>query len=593
MNSRAVTPRAWYRRTFAIAVVGSLMMWASQPPLAFGWLAWIAPVPWLLLVQADELPGLRPYRALYFAGLVFWLLAVYWLWWPYPLLTWLGWLALSAYLAVYQPAFVAITRAVMFRFAFPLWLAAPIVWTGLELARAHLLTGFLLASIAHAQVNSIALIQVSDLVGEYGVDFVIVLVAACIAEGLRIADHRPGGARGLRIQSFNAPSEHLPPTQKARRIVVAFVPAIVAIGATLAYGNWRLSQHAELADSKFERGPRVALIQGNSLAEWKQDLGREDQIMREYIQLSEKAIAAAQHTGDGHPVDLVVWPETMYRKPLRSFDTDFKLPPSVPATAEDIVAGDRRNLAALAAHLGVPLLVGVDRFHVVADEHSASDSPTVQAFNSAALVERDGTIVGTYDKMHRVMFGEYIPFAKWIPFLYRLTPLTGGIEPGEKPAALWLRGTYCFVPNICYETVIPHVIRRQVATLKRSGNTPVALVNLTNDAWYWGSSELDMHLACGVFRSIESRTPLVVAANGGISASIDRVGRVRARSGRQTAEFLLADIEPGYLPSWYVQFGDWFAGLCLACCLTTIIVEWRYRRALWHRTLPPPGDSVT
>lgn len=590
MNSTAVTPPAWYRSTFAVALVGSLLMWAAQPPLALGWLAWIAPVPWLLLVQADELPGWRPYRALYFAGFVFWLLAIYWLWWPYPLLTWLGWLALSAYLAVYLPVFVAITRAVMFRFAFPLWLAAPAVWTGLELARAHLLTGFVLTSIAHTQVNSTTLIQISDLVGEYGVDFLIMLVAACVAEGLRIADHPPGGARGLRVRSFTVRSEHLHSAHKARRIVAAFVPAIVAVGATLAYGYWRLNQHAELAASKFERGPRVALIQGNSLAEWKQDPSREDQIMREYIRLSEEAIAAARHTGDGHSVDLVIWPETMYRKPLRSFDAGFKLPSNVPATTDDIVAGDRQNLAALAKHLGVPLLVGVDRYHVVADEHSDSDTPTVQAFNSAALVDRNGTIVGTYDKMHRVMFGEYIPFATWIPILYRLTPLTGGIEPGEKPVALWLRATYSFAPNICYETVIPHVIRRQVATLKRSGNAPVALVNLTNDAWYWGSSELDMHLACDVFRAVETRTPLVVAANGGISASIDRVGRVRARCGKQTAGFLLADIEPGYLPSPYVKFGDWFAALCLACCLTAIIVEWRYQRALRYRALPPPGE---
>jgi apolipoprotein N-acyltransferase len=78
----------------------------------------------------------------------------------------------------------------------PLWLAAPVVWTGLELARAHLLTGFLMASIAHTQVNWPPLIQISDLVGEYGVDFVIVLVAACIDSdfGLRIADSETVGS---------------------------------------------------------------------------------------------------------------------------------------------------------------------------------------------------------------------------------------------------------------------------------------------------------------------------------------------------------------------------------------------------------------
>ena len=68
-------------------------------------------------------------------------------------LLYLGWLALSAYLAIYLPVFVGLSRVAVHRFGVPLWLAAPIVWTGLELARAHVLTGFLMASLAHTQVN--------------------------------------------------------------------------------------------------------------------------------------------------------------------------------------------------------------------------------------------------------------------------------------------------------------------------------------------------------------------------------------------------------------------------------------------------------
>jgi apolipoprotein N-acyltransferase len=211
-------------------------------------------------------------------------------------------------------------------------------------------------------------------------------------------------------------------------------------------------------------------------------------------------------------------------------------------------------------------------------------------FNSAVLVDRDGKIVGTYDKMHRVMFGEYIPFADWIPYLYRITPLTGGIVAGAEPAALRLDANHRVAPNICYETAIPHVIRRQVAMLNSRGEPAVALVNLTNDAWYWGSSELDMHLACDVFRAVETRVPLVVAANGGISASIDHLGRVRARLGKQVSDYLIADIEPSVLQSPYVRCGDWFAGLCLAGCVFLAIVEWRARRALRNRVVAPPSD---
>jgi apolipoprotein N-acyltransferase len=104
------------------------------------------------------------------------------------------------------------------------------------------------------------------------------------------------------------------------------------------------------------------------------------------------------------------------------------------------------------------------------------------------------------------------------------------------------------------------------------------LVNLTNDAWYWGSSELDMHLACGVFRAVETRKPLVIAANGGISAWIDHLGRIRAQSPRQQPDVILADVEPTAMPSLYVEYGDWFAGACLACCIALAIAGWRGRQ---------------
>ena len=117
-------------------------------------------VPWLVLVQASELAGRRPYRAVWFAGFVFWLMALQWLRLPHPA-TSLGGLALSAYLAFYLPVFVGLSRVAVHQIGVPLWLAAPIVWTGLELARAHIMTGFLLASLAHTQVGWTKLIQIA------------------------------------------------------------------------------------------------------------------------------------------------------------------------------------------------------------------------------------------------------------------------------------------------------------------------------------------------------------------------------------------------------------------------------------------------
>ena len=95
----------WYRSPLAIALCGSVLMWAALPPLAWGPLGWIAPVPWLFLVRRHALAGRRPYRALCLAGLVFWLLAIHWLRLPHPAV-YMGWVALSAYLSCYLPLFV-------------------------------------------------------------------------------------------------------------------------------------------------------------------------------------------------------------------------------------------------------------------------------------------------------------------------------------------------------------------------------------------------------------------------------------------------------------------------------------------------------
>jgi apolipoprotein N-acyltransferase len=587
MSSSAAPRTPWHRSTLAIALTGSLLMFAALPPLAWGILSWIAPVPWLVLIQAGELPGRRPYRALWVAGFVFWLMAVHWLRLPHPA-TSLGWLALAAYLAFYLPAFVGLSRVAVHRIGAPLWLVAPIVWTGLELARAHLLTGFLMGSLAHTQVGWTQLIQISDIFGEYGVDFLLVLVAACVTEGFRIADC------GLFLPIRN-PQSRVPSGCRNPKFLFRPLPIVVAaftLAGTLAYGHWRLEQ-LSVSTSDDDSNPtpiRIALIQGNSLAEWKYDPSREQQIADEYISLSEQAVELAKTRGDGRPLDLIVWPETMFRTPLITFDPNYKPPAEAVRTPEEVASYGPRALAALVQRVQTPVLVGVERIHFAAATKTGEENPPAARYNSAALVDRDGRIVGTYDKVHRVVFGEFIPFAKWLPFLYRMTPLTGGIEAGTRPVLLELNGRL-LAPNICYETVIPHVIRRQANVVVRDSVPADVLINLTNDAWYWGSSELDMHLACGVFRAVETRKPLVIAANGGLSAWIDHCGRVREVSPRRQPHVILADVEPGRSRSVYLDFGDWFALVCLTICGLLAIVGWRASKNPTDSSRP--GDKKT
>jgi apolipoprotein N-acyltransferase len=124
-----------------------------------------------------------------------------------------------------------------------------------------------------------------------------------------------------------------------------------------------------------------------------------------------------------------------------------------------------------------------------------------------------------------------------------------------------------YTPSICFESVLPQTIRGQVVALRAQGQPTDVLVNLTNDGWFWGSSELDMHLTCGVFRAVECRKPLLIAANTGLSAWIDADGRIRRRGPRRAPGVLVADVQLDSRTSLYLRLGDWPAGLCLMCAL--------------------------
>ena len=87
-------------------------------------------------------------------------------------------------------------------------------------------------------------------------------------------------------------------------------------------------------------------------------------------------------------------------------------------------------------------------------------------------------------------------------------------------------------------------IGKTLATLPAEWREPDVLVNLTNDGWFWGSSELDMHLVCGVFRAVECRKPFLIAANTGISAWIDANGRIVCRGPKRKTDTLLAEVAP-------------------------------------------------
>ena len=90
------------------------------------------------------------------------------------------------------------------------------------------------------------------------------------------------------------------------------------------------------------------------------------------------------------------------------------------------------------------------------------------------------------------------------------------------------------------------------------------LINLSNDGWFHGSAELDMHLAIGVFRAVEHRVPLARAVNTGLSALVDGNGEIRAFLPKETEGVLSVTVPLDDRRSLYTRFGDWLGLSCLA-----------------------------
>jgi apolipoprotein N-acyltransferase len=520
------------------------MLWAVLPPLDLWPLAWIAPIGWLWLIRGNLPLRGSLYRVIWCAGFLHWLAVTHWLRLPHWA-TSFGWVAAAAYLAFYPTLFVALSRVAVHQWRWPLWVAAPITWTGIELLRGHMLGGFTMGSLGHTQYRWIELIQVADLGGAYLLSGVIMLVASALTMML--------------------PME---PDQQRWRFK-PLVPAALTMAAVLGYGYFRLA-----GDPLSGPVTTVALIQGSIDSELNYDPQRNQRAFAQYLDLSRQAVA------ENPGIELIVWPETMFREPLVELTEDAASPPGSEWTIEDLRHGaqrSRRQLARLAQSLDRPLLVGLD--------YLLYGPGTVKSYNSAAYVSREGEVLARYDKMHPVMFGEYVPLADSIPGLYRLTPLTGGIAAGQQSVS-FSTGAALVSVSICYENILPHLIRRQVRESAAKGRRPTVLVNLTNDGWFWGSSELDLHLMSAVFRSVECRTPMLIAANTGFSAWIDADGRIRARGPRRETGIIMAEVQADDRDSLYLGWGDLLAWIALAVCLALAVSGWRRRRSVKTQRAP-------
>lgn len=174
--------------------------------------------------------------------------------------------------------------------------------------------------------------------------------------------------------------------------------------------------------------------------------------------------------------------------------------------------------------------------------------------NSAFLYDPAGNMIGEYDKVHLVPFGEFVPDIFW--WVNRITKEAGDFASGERVVELPVDG-HKIGAFICYESAFPDFVRE----FARDGAE--VLVNLSNDGYFGHTAAREQHLSLVRMRAAENRRWILRATNDGITATVNPAGRVvyRAPPYRELASDVTYRYSSQTTP--YTRYGDWFAWSCL------------------------------
>lgn len=606
--------QTWLPRLL-VPLGSSLLLWLCFFPVAWGFLAWGALLPLLCLVRGQA-SGKRVFLLSYLAGLAFFL----------PILQWmrvadsrmfLAWLFLGIYCALYFPVAMVLIRRMDRTGVFPLWLSVPVAWVGMEYVRAWMISGFAWYYLGHTQHDFLQLIQIADLGGVYLVSFLVAAVNGWLFECL----YRWPAFRQMFRQQEPPPTprwEHA----NWKPLALGALLLFLAFPATMYYGGERLSEN------RFMAGPRICLLQGNVDQRIRDAAAHPTEggqallsIEEHYRRLFPLAYDYKREQRLRMP-DLVIWPETSFPGFYAENDMRFpvsKMPPAYTAAVnlmQELIAGliaqprppvfDPRTGRKVAAAMWT-----CPTNHLLGLSGALLDDDAQEVlYNLAVLIDKKGDKLGRYEKIHRVPFGEFVPFREALPFMNLLSPYGPewpGIAAGEKltrltllaPSAAsgedvaWRMGVL-----ICYEDTDP-TLARNYGRDHPDGPPVDFLVNMSNDGWFDGTAEHEEHLAISRFRAIESRRAVVRSVNMGISGVIDSNGRVRKpteiphsirdENGKpvtgkiwvvpedsRNPDLHLADwsafkkvdgVIHATVPidsrtSFYAEYGDWVPGLC-------------------------------
>jgi apolipoprotein N-acyltransferase len=577
------------RKLLCLAVplaASAVLLSVIQAPVDWSFFAWAAMAPFAMACRPEVRARTLALVAM-LIGTIYWLANIYWI----APITIAGWLAMGVYLALLWPLLALAIRFCRAR-NIPMALALPILVVGAERLQGFPLGGFFWRLLGHSQYANLTLIQIADLFGVAGVSFLVAAVNGVLADWIAWRTAGVWQPQSRRLWGWPVPGAT--PKLRLRLPLVALVAIMVV--ATWLYGHWRIRQTAEVVRD----GPLVAALQSNVPQSVKISHAASDELFAELLTMSQAAAAAG--------AELIAWPETMVQAYLQ---------PELWRYFED-PNEDRAFHEALIAHATdtAYVLVGAYGGEIMKDPQGKL---YVGQYNAAYLYRPDGTKdPNRYDKIHLVLFGEYIPFRRSFNWLYQqlkrfapeeynydyslehgrhytiyelATPIHGR-EPNV--ASQTSESTYRFGTIICYEDAIPYVARN--FALDEKGRKRIDwLVNISNDGWFVRfldepprvvpSTELPQHAAICVFRAVENRLPVLRSVNTGISCLIDSSGRIRNAPIASSEGFPPEAMRRTGLSGWFLEkmpidsrvtfysrHGQWLDTGCAAAFVTVLIV---------------------
>jgi len=530
----AVLSAALLELPFPLA--GPMPVWRSA-------VAWIGLVPllWAILSPrpAETRPLRRAFVLAYVCGVLWYAANCYWIYDTMLLhgglppvvsaMLLLGFsLVLGGYFGLFGLGVMLVRRATGdVRLALA---AAPFLWVAVELAGARI-TCVPWDQLGYSQGDVGVVNQLAPWTGVYGISFLLVVVNALIAGGVLV-------------------------DRRARKFMWAAVAGLIFVGELAGIFMPTLLPVPTASAVLVQPNLDVTADNNWDATQWAAHFAEFDRLAHEQCKAY---IAGIPQTGAAngeivcppyvtHP-DLVAWPEAP--APFIEADPQFQ-----------------KSLTALARSVEAPVVVGG-----IGTDYSEEDQ-SWRDYNSAMILAPDGALVGRYDKIHLVPFGEYVPFSRLIFFAHKLTGRVGSFSRGTERKVFRLSTqngqAHRYGVFICYEAVFADEIRE----FPEMGAE--VLVNISDDGWYGDTSAPWQHLNMARMRAIENRRWILRDTNTGITAVIDPYGRVRQSIPRHAVDALPAQFGFRDDVTFYSAHGDVFAWVCAALALG--MVGWSGRK---------------